>query len=109
MRKRCLNTGRVRRFRATSHGASNHQPQFNPKFSGDLIGDCGFHVLENEVRQAEFGISLVPEFQCRGYATEVLRALLNYLFVELNKQKWRPFYIASGNRHALTRSKENPA
>lgn len=55
--------------------------------SSELIGDCGFHVLANELRQVEFGISLVPEFQCQGYATEVLRALLNYLFVEMGKHR----------------------
>jgi RimJ/RimL family protein N-acetyltransferase len=60
---------------------------YRSQFSGEMIGDCSVHVLENEVRQAEFGISLVLELQCRAYATEVLRALLNYLFVELNKHR----------------------
>ena len=55
--------------------------------SNKLIGDCGFKVLENELRQVEFGISLVPEFQYQGYATEALRALLNYLFVGLAKYR----------------------
>jgi RimJ/RimL family protein N-acetyltransferase len=57
------------------------------QFSSELIGDCGFHVLETEPRQVEFGISLAPKYQCHGYAAEALRALLNYLFVDLSKHR----------------------
>lgn len=55
--------------------------------SGELIGDCGFHVLATEPHQAEIGIALAPEFQGRGYASEALRALLNYLLVALGKDR----------------------
>jgi RimJ/RimL family protein N-acetyltransferase len=55
--------------------------------SGELIGDCGFQVLEIEPRHAEVGIALVPELQGRGYATEALRALLDYLLVALGKDR----------------------
>jgi RimJ/RimL family protein N-acetyltransferase len=55
--------------------------------SGELIGDCGFQVLETEPRQADVGIALAPEFQGRGYATETLRALLDYLLVALGKDR----------------------
>jgi RimJ/RimL family protein N-acetyltransferase len=55
--------------------------------SGELIGDCGFHVLETEPRQAEVGIALAPEFQGQGLASEALRALLNYLFVTLGNDR----------------------
>jgi RimJ/RimL family protein N-acetyltransferase len=57
------------------------------QFGNELIGDCGFHVQETEPRQVEFGISLAPKYQCHGYATEALRALLNYLFVDLSKHR----------------------
>lgn len=46
---------------------------------GTLIGDCGLHCLEDG-RQMEFGITLAPHHQGRGYATEVLRCLLDYVF-----------------------------
>jgi RimJ/RimL family protein N-acetyltransferase len=55
--------------------------------SGELIGDCGFHVLETEPLQAELGIALAPQFQGRGYAAETLRALLDYLLVALGKDR----------------------
>jgi RimJ/RimL family protein N-acetyltransferase len=53
----------------------------------ELIGDCGFRVLENEPRQAEIGIALAPEFQKRGYAIEALRALVDYLFGNLGSHR----------------------
>jgi RimJ/RimL family protein N-acetyltransferase len=53
-----------------------------------LIGDCGFRVSESEPLQAEVGIALAPEFQKRGYATEALRALLQYIFfLKLGKHR----------------------
>jgi RimJ/RimL family protein N-acetyltransferase len=55
--------------------------------TNELIGDCGFHILGSEPRQVEFGISLIPESQSRGYATEALRALLDYLLVRLGKHR----------------------
>jgi RimJ/RimL family protein N-acetyltransferase len=53
----------------------------------ELIGDCGYRILETEPRQVEFGITLDPEQQSHGYATEALSALLGYLFVELGKHR----------------------
>jgi RimJ/RimL family protein N-acetyltransferase len=55
--------------------------------SGELVGDCGFQVLKAEPRQAEVGIALAPEYQSRGYATEALRALLDYVFLTLDKHR----------------------
>jgi RimJ/RimL family protein N-acetyltransferase len=54
---------------------------------GELIGDCGFHLLESEPHQAEIGVALAPECQGRGYASEALRALLNYLLLTLAKDR----------------------
>ena len=54
---------------------------------GKLVGDCGFRPLKDEPREAEIGITLAPEFQGQGYATEALRALVSYLFRELGKHR----------------------
>jgi RimJ/RimL family protein N-acetyltransferase len=54
---------------------------------GDLIGDCGVHVLADEPRQAEIGITIAPAHQGRGYASAALRALLAVLFDELGKHR----------------------
>jgi RimJ/RimL family protein N-acetyltransferase len=54
---------------------------------GKLIGDCGFRVLQDDPEQVEIGITLAPEFQGKGYATEALHALLRYLFRTLDKHR----------------------
>ena len=55
--------------------------------SGLLIGDCGLHFLAEETRQAEVGITLAPAYQGKGYATEALEAVLDYLLVTLGKHR----------------------
>lgn len=54
---------------------------------GALIGDCGIHILDQDPRIAELGITLAPAAQSKGYATEALNALLQLLFVELKKHR----------------------
>lgn len=48
---------------------------------GTLIGDLGFCLAD---RQAEFGITIAPSAQGRGYAQEALQALLPALFGSLD-------------------------
>jgi RimJ/RimL family protein N-acetyltransferase len=54
------------------------------KLPKSLLGDCAFHVMENDKRQAFIGITLARPFWGKGYGEEATRGLLNYLFVELN-------------------------
>jgi RimJ/RimL family protein N-acetyltransferase len=54
---------------------------------GAMIGDCGVHVPEDKPEQAEFGITLAPAFQRRGYASEALRVLLRLVFDTLGKHR----------------------
>jgi aminoglycoside 6'-N-acetyltransferase len=55
--------------------------------SGELIGDCGAHVLGDDPRQAEIGFTFAAASQGRGYATEAVRRLLVYLFTERGKHR----------------------
>ncbi len=55
--------------------------------SGELIGDCGFRALAADPRQAELGIALAPGHQGKGHATEVMRALLDYLLITNGKHR----------------------
>lgn len=48
---------------------------------------CGIHVLETESRQAEIGITLAPAYQGHGYATEVMKAIFDYLLARLGKHR----------------------
>lgn len=57
------------------------------KKSGQLIGDCGLHFLENDSHQTEIGINLAPNQQGNGYATETLTAVFDFLFSNLGKHR----------------------
>lgn len=52
--------------------------------SGVLVGDCAFRVDASESRLAEVGFTLHPDHRGRGYATEAVRALLDYAFSSLS-------------------------
>jgi len=55
------------------------------KETGALIGDIGIHF--NDEEQSELGYTLSPEHQRRGYATEAVIRVIDYLFSELNKHR----------------------
>lgn len=52
-----------------------------------LIGDMGIIFTNHEGMQAEIGCTLCKDSQKKGYATEALTAMVNYLFVGLNKHR----------------------
>lgn len=64
-----------------------HQLGVELRASGELVGDVAVHVIEHDPTQSEFGISVAPAFQRRGYAREALRALLGLLFDTLGKHR----------------------
>lgn len=49
-----------------------------------LIGDCAFHLLAGDPRQAEIGFTLARPYQRQGYAAQAVMRLLDYLFRDLN-------------------------
>ena len=55
--------------------------------SGELIGDCAAQTMADDPRQAEIGFTFAPAHQGRGYATEAVRRLLDYLFLERGKHR----------------------
>jgi [ribosomal protein S5]-alanine N-acetyltransferase len=48
--------------------------------TGNIIGDCAIKLDENDPRIAEIGITVSPSEQKKGYAKEVLSAILDFLF-----------------------------
>ena len=52
-----------------------------------IIGDLGIHFIDSDNKQAEIGCTLNKDFQNIGYATESVRSVINYLFVDLNKHR----------------------
>ena len=45
-----------------------------------LIGDCGIHFVAGRTGVVEIGITLAPDYQGQGYASETLQGLFQYLF-----------------------------
>ncbi len=52
-----------------------------------IIGDLGIHFFDNENRQAEIGCTLNKHFQNKGYATESVKSVIDYLFKGLGKHR----------------------
>jgi len=53
-----------------------------------LIGDIGVHFLEtSDNRQVEIGYTLDKDFRGKGYASEALTKIIDYLFTQLNKHR----------------------
>jgi len=55
--------------------------------TGAMIGDCALHALANNPHEVEIGFTLAPESQGRGYATEAVACLLDYVFGPLAKER----------------------
>ncbi|WP_415327298.1 GNAT family N-acetyltransferase [Chryseobacterium sp. MMS23-Vi53] len=52
-----------------------------------VIGDIGIHFFGNENLQVELGITLNKFFYGKGYASEALTGVIDYLFNDLNKHR----------------------
>ena len=53
--------------------------------SDRLIGDVGIHFIDEQ--QVEIGCTLAKDIQGKGFATEALQTVINYLFKKLNKHR----------------------
>jgi len=57
------------------------------KATNELIGDVGIHFLPLDNWQVEIGFTISPKHQGKGFATEAVKQLLNYLFANLGKHR----------------------
>jgi RimJ/RimL family protein N-acetyltransferase len=64
--------------------------------TGELVGDVGLSPAVGEPGVIKFGYTVAPEFQRRGYATEAVRALVDYVFEVLGADVIR-IYAAGDN------------
>lgn len=55
--------------------------------TNETIGDIGLHFSADDDCQVEIGYTISPAHQRKGYATEVVRAIINYLFHTLGKHR----------------------
>ena len=54
---------------------------------GSLIGDLGLHIPVEAGGSYEFGITIAPAHQGKGYAREAVHALLTWLFQTLDARR----------------------
>jgi RimJ/RimL family protein N-acetyltransferase len=59
--------------------------------SGRLVGDVGLSPAEGEPGVIKVGYTILPEVQGRGYATEAVRALVDYAFDALGADVVRAY------------------
>ena len=52
-----------------------------------LVGDLGIHFIDSENKQVEIGCTLNKNFQNKGFATESVKKVIDYLFNNLNKHR----------------------
>ncbi len=57
--------------------------------TGGLVGDVGLAAAEGERGVFKVGYTIAPAFQGRGYATEAIRALVDFAFDELEAETVR--------------------
>ncbi|WP_138497572.1 GNAT family N-acetyltransferase [Nostoc sp. PA-18-2419] len=57
------------------------------KQENQLIGNCGIRVNDLELREANIGYELNPEYWGQGYATEAAEAILKFGFEELQMHR----------------------
>lgn len=55
--------------------------------SNEVIGDIGMHFIGPENMQLELGITIAQKHHKMGFASEAIKALLEYAFQKLNKHR----------------------
>lgn len=64
-----------------------YQVLITEKDTKAVIGDIGIHFFGAENLQVELGITLNKDFQGRGFASEALKGVINFLFSDLKKHR----------------------
>lgn len=57
------------------------------KSGGEIVGDVAFHVLKDNRRTAEIGMTLAPDFHGQGFGVEAVTGLVRYLFNDLGMHR----------------------
>jgi RimJ/RimL family protein N-acetyltransferase len=71
--------------KASQPGAAGQwlQIALEAKATAALVGDCALKVEEEDSRQAEIGFTLAREYQGRGFASEAVARLLDFVFLDM--------------------------
>ena len=64
-----------------------YQVLITDKETKAVIGDLGIHFFGSENLQVELGITLSKSFQGKGYASETLKGIIDFLFNDMHKHR----------------------
>lgn len=64
-----------------------YQLLISDKETDAVIGDIGIHFFGKENKQVELGIAVNKKFHGKGYASEALKGIIDYLFSNLQKHR----------------------
>jgi aminoglycoside 6'-N-acetyltransferase len=64
-----------------------YQMAIERRDTGEMMGDVGFYVRDDDPRQAKIGYTLARLYWGNGYAQEAVLAVLGYLFRERNMHR----------------------
>lgn len=74
----------IQTFRKRNEEGSVFRWGIEKKGTDQLIGTCGFHLINKHHKRAEIGYELDDTYWGQGYATEALQAMLAYGFETLH-------------------------
>ena len=57
------------------------------KDTNELVGDLGCYVKKDDIRQAKIGFTLAAKHWRKGYITEIIPCLLEYLFEDMDMHR----------------------
>ncbi|WP_247233390.1 GNAT family N-acetyltransferase [Telluribacter sp. SYSU D00476] len=88
-----------------AHHACGFQALFD-KSTGQYIGEAGVMAFNTAGRKAVIGYNLLPDFWHKGYATEIVNALVVYLFGKIHVERVEALAVESNvaSRKVLTKS-----
>lgn len=77
----------IRGARSKAFGTTDHWSQLAIRLreGGQLVGDLGVHILNQESSEVEFGITIAPDHQRQGIGIEAARGLVDFLFERLGR------------------------
>ena len=80
--------------------ANNNGFDAGIRYNGTLVGMIGLHFIDWKNRETSIGYFLAEQYQGKGIVTRCVRALVNYLFEEMEINRIE-IQVAENNRRSI--------
>ena len=81
--------------------ANNNGFDAGIRYNGTLVGMIGLHFIDWKNRETSIGYFLAEQYQGKGIVTRCVRALVNYLFEEMEIGVKHSFFLDDSNHFIL--------